>query len=479
MTHSKKIIIKLAAIMVGTLLFLTFFSNTIFSLNLPGVVVGLPHSGIATRTFRAEGVIDFPESMNIHVNNAGRIHFAVGRGDAVAPGDVLFTLHEDTDLLLERLQDEQGRLERILINLASAESDLAFEQSRLAGMSLEDFRPTTLQPLDLSRFDSEERRLEAEIERAEADYATYQILYEAGAIPRITMTQSADRIATLQENLQRNEEERQREIQNHERLTYEAADTDRQTQEGHERAFILEEQATRHRIVGLGHTVRLLRMDEQDAVNTLERLYTQAEAGGLITVYAEYYGVVREIPGGLESGASVEINRLVMRLGLRQNDRYVVAVYFPDTIGRYVNSTLRIRINIPGLDEYALQGVIQRTSAEDGRLRAEVRFTTDVAIAGGERAVVIADSFSQISSAMLPNSAIREDSNGYYILVVDSERNTLLGYSYYAIQRRITLVERGDNNSAIRVFPEIEHPVVIISDRSVVPGGRVRLVGDQ
>jgi len=482
MTQSKKVIHKLTMLLVGLLLFLTFFSNTIFSLNLPGVVVGVPERGVATRTFRSDGIIDFPESMGIHTDNTGRINFAVGRGDIISPGDVLFTLLVDTEQLLERLSAEQGRLERVLVNLARARSDLAFEESRLAGMTLGDFRPTTTQPLDLSRFDNESRRLETEIEQAEDSLATYQVLYDAGVIPQVTVAQAADRIAALRESLQRNAEERERAIQEHERVTGQAADADRLTREQQQRAFVAEQQATRHRIDGLNHTVRLLEMDEQDALNALDRLYTQAEEGGLITVYAEYHGVVREIPAGLESGMNVENNRLVMRLGLRQENNYIVTVYFPDSMGRLPTgggNVRTVRVDVPALDEYGIRGNIYRMSAAYGRIRAEVHFSTNLRITGGERATIIVEHISSISDDMLPNSAIREDGVGYYVLVVEGERNTLLGYSFYARQHRITITDRGDRNSGVRAFPEIDLPVVVISDRPIMPGNRVRLVGDQ
>jgi len=481
MTLNKSIIRKLAVLLVGVLIFLTFFSNTLYSLNIPGVVVGLPATGVAARTFRAEGFVDFPSGVSLHTDNAGRINFAVGRGDAVSPGDVLFTLHEDPELLLERLIAEQGRLERILVNLSRATSDLAFEENRLLRMTQADFRPTTPLPPDLTRFDNEERRLDTEIERAEESYAVNRALYEAGAVPRVTVTQAAERLDGLRVSLQVNNEDRARVVQEHERAVNQAEETDRLTQEQQQRAFNEEQQASRHRIDGFRNTILLLEMDEQYVTNTLDRLYAQAEAGGLTTVYTQYYGVVREIPAGLESGANVERNRQVMRLGLLQEDSYTVTVHFPDSIGRPpdgADSTRSVRINIPGLDEYGLRGSILRTSAASGRTLAEVQFSTTANITGGERAVVIVEHFSEISGTMLPNSAIRRDLQGYYILLIEGERNTLMGYSFYVRQQRILVEEHGDRNSAIWAFPEIELPVIVFSDRPVEVGRRVRLVGD-
>jgi len=472
MTHSKSIIRKLAALLVGALLILTFFSNTIFSLNLPGVVVGSPRTGVATTTFRQEGFVDFPSGASLHTDNAGRINFAVGRGDIVSPGDVLFSLQEDTEQLLERLTAEQGRLQRVLVNLASARSDLAFEESRLAGMTLDDIT-TIVPPLNLTRFDNEQRQLETEIEQAVEAYAAYRILFEAGAVPRTTVTRAAERIEALRESLQINIMDREREIQEHERIT-------RQAEDAGQRTFIAEQQASRLRIEGFRHSIRLLEMDEQDVLSSLEQLYAQAEAGGLSTVYAQHYGVVREIPAGLESGAYVESNRMVMRLGLREYDSYAVTVYFPDSVGRLPEGALQdVRIDIPALEEHGIQGKIQRMSAAYGRVRVEISFATTANITGGERAVVIIEHFSALSGEMLPNSAIREDTRGYYVLVVEGERNTLLGYSFYARQHRITVQDRGDRSSAITALPAIELPVIIISDRPVEAESRVRVVGDQ
>ena len=110
MAQPKSLIIKLSAAFLSVLLFLTFFSNTIFTLNLPGVVVGFPTSGVVASTHRGFGDIEFAEVSSLFAQDGGRINFAVGAGDSVNYGDVLFTTEADRQELLDRMEDaEIGR----------------------------------------------------------------------------------------------------------------------------------------------------------------------------------------------------------------------------------------------------------------------------------------------------------------------------------------------------------------------------------
>jgi len=482
MDNPKSLIIKLSAGFLSVLLFLTFFSSTIATLNLPGVVVGSPSPGVVFTTFRSFADVEFAEVDVLFAEDAGRINFAVGAGDRVSYGDVLFTIEADSEELRDRLEDEQSRLEATLVNLARARGDLAFEQSRLAQLAPEAPRPTTIHPPDTSRFEHEARRLEAEIQRAENEYSTNTLLFAAGGITQSQLDDSAHRLSQLRENYARNAEEIGIALQDHTRAIADAEEADHFAQEQHMRAIETEQSGLVHRIDTLGHSIRLLEMEEADRRRAQRRLHDQIADDGIATIYAEVDGVVREIPAGLENGMMVQRNQVVMRYANTYDSQFIVIAEFPERIGMVMFGS-NVRINIPVVHQHGIQGDIVRTVTSGGRMQIEIAFETPVHINGGERAEIVIEQISNLvppdmDPPTLPNSAIRQDMAGYYIMYLEREANTLIGYSYYVRQMRISLVHEGDRYTAFG-SEEIEGPVIITSDRPFSVGSRVRIIGDE
>lgn len=104
MENRKKLIIRLGVILVGLLLLLTFFSNTIHNLDVAGVVVGFETGGIITTTHRSHGILTIPETHTpLYADYAGRIHFFVKDGDLVHEDESLFEIHVDRSHIFDRI----------------------------------------------------------------------------------------------------------------------------------------------------------------------------------------------------------------------------------------------------------------------------------------------------------------------------------------------------------------------------------------
>jgi len=455
---------RLGAIWLGIVLFLTFFSNTIYSINLPGVTVGFASDGIITSVNRAEGILDFYENITLYSVHGGRIHFSVQEGDEVEQGDPLFSIYVEVDDLRVQLSNEQTRLDRVLLNRSNA-------QTQLQNLTPGTLRPTTIAPPDISRFDHEDSRLAVAIERAESEYQTQRSLFEAGIVSLDTVTEISNRIDGYRRNRQRNAEEREAALIAHQQEIERAAI---------EESFDLAQQqqtfeAERSR---LQHEINLFNVDEAEIRRTIARLNAQIAEGGIVTTYADSPGIVREILGELEDGMRVERNRLIMRKGTVYDNHYTVVVYFPESMG-FLPIGTPVRVDIRSLSEFGLRGEIRRMTPSQGRLRTEIIFQTEREVTGGESVTVIMERFSELFSMILPNSAIRQDEHGYFILYAAQERNTLLGYSYYARQLRIQVGQRGDRTSSVWMFMEPGGAIIMQSDRPVAHGERVRLVADQ
>ena len=75
----------------------------------------------------------------------------------------------------------------------------------------------------------------------------------------------------------------------------------------------------------------------------------------------------------------------------------------------------------------------------------------------------------------MPNSAIREDSNGKFVLVVES-KSSPLGNRYIATRADITVIASDDNSSAIQGALYGNEFVITTSTKPIEAGQQVRLV---
>ena len=484
MDNRKKIVTKLSVAFFGVVLFLTFFSNTIIALNLPGVVVGEYRLGRVTTTHRSFADIEFATVNTLFAQDGGRISLALRVGDRFNYGDVLFTIEVDREELFDQLEDAKSRLETTLINMERMLGDLAFEESRLSGLSLDVPPVATIHPPDISRFEFEARRLEAEIGQAEEDYRRNLVLFEAGGISQAQIDEAVRRIELLRESYLRNAEEMATALQNHNLAVADASHAHQLLLRQRRQSFEMERSGIAHRIESLGYSIRLLEMEESDRRRALRRLQDQIDADGIATVYAEQDGVVRYIPAGLEDGLFVSRNQIVMRYAPTGNNRFIINAGFPERVGRIPGDS-RVRINIVAMHHAPIEGEMLRTTAIGGRLQVEIAFETGAFINGGETAEVILEQLSNFAPPpfagpqnILPNSAIRQDGTGFYIMYASREPNMLIGYGYIARQSRIGIDNIGDRYTAFIRGEAIHGPIIIQSDRVFTEGDRVRIVGD-
>lgn len=478
MESNKRLILRLGVILVCALLLLTFFSNTIYSFNLAIVSAGFPSDGVIMRTNRADGIADFKISEYLYTEAAGRITLSVRTGEAVSKGDLLFTLRSDMEDLRELLTSETERLEKLSLNLEQIEKDFNYRQNALDNLKPEEDNATEVPFPDISSYDYEAERLSAEIENAAEEYEALLLLYEAGAAAKEALTKAEAAIESLEKEYRRNDEKKEKVMEEYKKAVEKAAENDKKFREERQKAYETERRSMLKAIDDLRYQKQTYALDENAARRSINRINEQLEAGGVVTVYAEADGVVRETAAGVETGAYIDRNRLVMRIGATTaadgGYPYCTAVLFPESVD-YLSIGDNVRLNIKSSGQYGLTGVVEKLGSENGRLRADIVFNA-ASLTGGEKVEAIAEFISQLYQTSLPNSAIREDELGNYVLCVERVPNSIMGYSYYARKKVVFIYMQDEKKTAFSAFTEITDPIIINSDRPVADGDRVRLV---
>ena len=106
MENRKRIILKLIFVLVGIMVALTLFSNTIHNLNVAGIVVGLDAGGDITKIHRGFATLGYTETFYTQwASHSGHIHFLVKNNDLVAEDDPLFTIHTEKEIKRDEIFD--------------------------------------------------------------------------------------------------------------------------------------------------------------------------------------------------------------------------------------------------------------------------------------------------------------------------------------------------------------------------------------
>ena len=487
MEKRKSIILKISGAATAIILLLTFLSSTIHSLGIAGVVVGnQQRGGLITNTVRIYGTLDFVESMSIYTCSSGRISYVVSPGDFVEEGDVLFTIQLDTADILERLEFESSRLDIRLASRSHLESELLTAGNRLSALAPAAIVEREAVAPNLLEFERRDMRLAEEIHLAYEFYHTQQLLYASGAIARVHVDDASRRLQNLVNERLQNEENRALAISEHGRSAIRLEEENRLMREQARRVFYAEQSSLNSRIADLQHSLSLLELEIREMHRQIDLLLEQFDEEGIIVAYAPCDGIVTDFSALHNS--HVGMGRPVMRIAFVVDNIHQVTVPVPDSVLMADLSIVTRRVSVvnPAVDAIARRGEIIRIITVHGRSYAVIDFISPHRNQGGERLRVLIEDMIQAADFgiiptpdKLPNTAIREDINGYFILYTEMVSNFLVGSSYYARRRTIEVIYIGERYTFFRFLLDegpVEEPIIINSDRPVYTGDRVRPV---
>lgn len=414
MEQNKKLILKIGAIFIGVLLFLTFFSNTIYSFNLPHVVLEYPREGAILRTATGRGIVDFVVKDAYYAEIGGIIELAVLEGEPVSAGSVLYTISAQNSLNEDMLR----------LRLEKARQDKAFAQTRL-----NDLRSGNVEQ------DKEVEKARLALEAAQKELSDFTLLFEAGAIPQKDLNDKQVAVDNLVLQYQQQTAKKQNALQE-------------------------------------------LEKSLRDLQFQIEEHEMQLEAGsaGKITVTAERGGVVREVGNHIDSGVYISPNEAILKIGIT-DENYKATFALPDNVD-YLNVDDVVALTIKSRNIYNAQGEIRRLFMEEGRLKAEVRFKAEGVSGGETAEIKVhhtSDLYQNLlplsafrSDSYGDYALYAERVNGpfgyeYYAKRVNVWENERDNYNVAVWM----YLGSGDSKP----------PVIINSDKPISEGDRVRIVG--
>jgi len=459
MDANKKLIAKIGGVFVAILLFLTFFSSTIYNFNLPSVVVGYTREGVLTNYAEGRGVVEFARMELYYADATGRIELGATAGDSVKAGGELYSITSDVQGLRDSLDERLRGEERLKLRIERAKEDRQGAEANLANLrnDADSFE------FDPSEFDYDMKRTEAQISAAERELGDLAALFELGAVAQREIDEkeaALDGLATL---LQQQNERKQRAQENFDK----SVEAGRREYESRRKDLA--------RVVS-DYDFQIGDHEFELATNRAEidKLMAQIEAGGRASALAGSGGIVREVRAGIETGAHVNKNELIMRIGAKEGG-FKATVDLPESVD-FISAGDSVTFNIRSRDLYGQSGEVESLMFVGGRLRATIRFESG-SVTGGETIDLRVQSVSRLHEMVIPSRALRTDDQGDYVLYVE-RRESAFGHEYFARRERVSVIAQDNHNAAVWMYGSDEKPAIIISsDKALSEGDRVRIVG--
>lgn len=399
---------------LAIMLLLTFFSKTINNFTLPKVTYETPGSGALIKEAAGTGNVEAKIIHDLYVRTNMKVTgVMVDVGDTVKKGQVLLTL--DTTDIENQLKDEQAKY---------AQKKLDIE--KLIEASSPDNLLSLEKAVQIAR---------QSVDKAQRNYDSSVALYEAGAI-------SSNEMADAKPNL------------DNAKMDYEIAKNNRD------------------KIVNdYKRDIESTKLDIDMAARKIAELTEEMDMG---EVTSPCDGVVTELyyTEGMTANTSQPLYRIADTSGGFQ---FVAIVNI--SAAEYLGPGDAAEISINALNGRTIQGKVNQVKDNQQQIGVKKDVIIDIppdGLIGGE--IGTADIKKNIGSynALVSNSAVGQDNDGYFVYVL-KEKDGPLGNEFYVEKVSISIGDSDNTKTAVLSGITAADKVVSNSDKPLSDGSPVML----
>lgn len=425
----KKWVRRFAVIFFTVILLLTFFSNTIMNYSLPRVATQYIDSQTVSSKVRGTGIIEAGEEKVVTIKETRVIDkVMVSSGTAVKKGDVLITL---TNVESEEIQTARRELEN---------AKAAYDKRIL----VEEIDQSTVY----------------KAENGGIDYGTSRV--EIAALSA-NVKAASDKLAAAQSALDGYKAEEDEDGSKGQELQNAVATAQKEYEDAvsaHDKYI-----SNINLIDGL--------KTEFESIKTLEdnltKLQSQSTGNEIV---AEFDGVVQAVVA--ENGKTVSAGEELLTM-VNNSGGYTlsISVSLRESKKVEVGEEATIANQWYYGDAKATVTKIKNDPTNPGKQKIIVFNLTGELNAGDSMTVTVGQK-NQEYDFVVPNSAIREDKDGNFVLIVKT-KSTPLGNRYIARKLPVEILQSDDKNTAISGAIEYGEYVITTSSKMIQSGDLVRL----
>lgn len=272
--------------------------------------------------------------------------------------------------------------------------------------------------------------LELEIKQAKKRVQDSEIIYEVGGISRNQLEEERDKLQSL--TIQREE------LKSNIADQYISWQLELQTKEAEQQSLALQEEPYR----------KILADYDEYAV------ITAPADGQVLTVTAE-------------KGAAVGEHELLAALGA--GDEFIIKCNL-SADNNFVKAGDSCKLTNTS---HALEGVVSMVTPSEQGKTVCVTLVSD-AVTSGETFDLVFEKESDVSYVLVPNGALNQDNDGYYIYQI-KRRNGIMGKEYYLERLNVYISDSDSDHTAILKGITFFEPVLALSDKPVASGDVINL----
>lgn len=469
----KDIIKNITIVFLMILLALTFFSRTIMNLTLPEVATHVAAQGEVSPRIRGQGTAEVDDPYTVSVTQARTIRsVAVKVNQEVKRGDVIYYL-EDTEseefrTAKQELEDNKASFTKRLFDGSLSDSDIT--RLRAGNYRTDDEIQAALASVN-RRFEAATRE-KASAEAAYEKLAAQQEQSDNDVHNSAVGTAVSDEVdeededsdsASTGSTQKKTKLQKKLEKANLRKIEAEAA--------------LTEITAEREKVIN-SISAELELKGTQDAINKaqakVDRLQKE-EIGATITSPVD--GRVTSLSYGAGETTSADSPVAIIRIAGKK-----LTVSFSVTKEQAQKLKVGEEAKPQNSWEYddSFHAVLRQITADssDPQNSRLLKFEIDSGgvSAGDSVQLQIAES-TKTYDLVVPNSAVRSDSNGSFVLVLKTKQSPL-GNRYIVARENIKVLAKDDTNSAISGAIGMYSYVVTTSSKMISSGDQVRLADD-
>ena len=410
------------AIIFAVLLLLLFFSKTIYTYNMPEVTGTKPKRGSLSKLEISSGIASWAETEAIYAVSggmAGRVF--VREGDAVEKDQILFEMDFDIAAVERRYAEIGNNIGKLEADINGLRAKLGSIRTVLAATESGVEEPNAAPPA----FTGQAGIIALEISKAKLTLNDAQVSFEWGFLSRNDLVNAENNLKALL-------------------FKYSAEADD----------------------LALNLTSKLMDMENlklsREAVKDQLRDYRNNAV-----IKAPTSGVVLNLP--VERGRYFQENALIVSIG----------------VGRefFVECTISLDNNFVNLGDtcelsnasHVLNGTVRRIkpSIQGQGKTVSISISSDD-VSDGETFDVTFEKNSAASFVLVPNSAVNQDNDGYFLYQI-KRRKGIMGNEYYLTRLNIFIGDSDRQNTAVLRGLTFFDPIVLVSSKALSDGVTVSL----
>lgn len=195
-------------------------------------------------------------------------------------------------------------------------------------------------------------------------------------------------------------------------------------------------------------------------------------------IVAEENGIITTI--GVKKGMYVSSMQNTILYGIAEkSEEWVAALFVTEEQLAYVDGESMVNVQVTDLNENftgTIRSVVSYTDQNKTGYQAEIVVHSENMELAGKKAKVSIKKESEPYDAMIPAAALRKDSRGYYVLVLQEE-DSVLGSGYVAHRMSVDLLNSDETYCAVRGLPADE-TVITASTSEITDGSKVYYEGE-